>query len=82
MTEVSATVPDPVCPNCGHYLSGDICDKCGLEPSDWDEVKIYALFRQWRGKRKRVLVTEAWRAGYEAGLKVGRSNIANDSRAS
>ena len=60
------TVPDPTCPNCGHYLSGDTCDKCGVEPSDWKEVEIYKLFRKWRGTNKRLLVTDAFRAGYAA----------------
>lgn len=62
------TVPDPVCANCGSYLSGETCDKCGLDQRDSEEVRLYKLFRKWRGTQKRASVVAGWRAGYEISL--------------
>lgn len=70
------TIPDPTCANCGAYLSGETCDKCGLDVSDSQEMEIYKLFRKWRATRKRPLVTEAWRGGYEMGRKSLEAELA------
>lgn len=69
-----ATLIDPTCSNCGAYLSGDTCEKCGLDVSDAAEVEIYRLFRKWRAQHKRPTVVQAWRAGYDAGRKQAPAN--------
>lgn len=48
------------CVECEHDVRGKHDWDCGLN--------IYYHFRKWRGKRKRLLVTDAFLAGWKAAM--------------